>query len=402
MPKRQVRNAFYFYMIDFREQQKKIGIQYGNIREVSEAAGPSWREAPPNVRAKFEEMARQEKLKRNVPDQKFTSTGIPFSEIERQERELREAEEAEREYINNIVKLKSFNSEIIHEYFYVMDVNYYCKFNSDYLIGECTALRFNVKNGIKDQFHTMINPGPIPVGYAYDVKLGAQELGLDMPDAITYKTLPYIDTLAIIVDYLKHGLPTSSKTVPPIYTMPERVQPVLNFILQMCAKTGEDDGMFRVYKLDTLFYTLLNGIKNRGDEGFPRESLALAQLKKDPFRYTPGLGCRHHEDIDKAAECTTSRVKRWAYTIMDSCCPVVGVDMLPSKHVPGDFDLDVSVAGVTSTAGHRQGCGVHFLSREALGLHHHGQLLPRGRRGHAAVEACPRRLRPGRECCRSH
>lgn len=40
---------------------------------------------------------------------KYTSTGVPLSEIDRQEKELRDNEEAERQDIKNIVKLKSFN-----------------------------------------------------------------------------------------------------------------------------------------------------------------------------------------------------------------------------------------------------------------------------------------------------
>lgn len=36
---------------------------------------------------------------------------------------------------------------------------------------------------------------------------------------------------------------------------------------------------------------LANAASSSGDEGFPKESLALLQLKKDTFKYTPGLGC---------------------------------------------------------------------------------------------------------------
>ncbi|KAL0878700.1 hypothetical protein ABMA27_003755 [Loxostege sticticalis] len=335
MPKKQPRNSFYFYMVDFREQQKKKGINYETMAEVAEAAGPLWRDAPPNIRAKFEEMAKKEKQKRNIPEMKFTSTGVPLSEIERQEKELRDAEEAERQDIKNMVKLKCFNGAIMQEYFYVIDVNYYCKTGSDYLIGESTVLRFNIQDGIKDHYHQILNPGHIPVGYAYDVKLGSQEIGLDMPDETTKNPREVYETLAYIVDYLKQH--ETNAGMPPLYTMPDKVAPVQNFILQMCAKSGEDDSIFRIYKLDTLFYTLLNGIS---EEGFPRESLALAELKKDAFKYTPQLGCEHHEATDKSLECTTSRTKRWAFTILDRCCLEVGVEMLPGKHVPGDFDLD--------------------------------------------------------------
>jgi hypothetical protein len=68
--------------------------------------------------------------------------------------------------------------------------------------------------------------------------------------------------------------------------------------------TGEDERIFRVYKLNTLFFTLINSIKSQENEGFPKESLALTQLKKDLFEYTPGISCQvshntiHHDFVN--------------------------------------------------------------------------------------------------------
>lgn len=43
MPKKAPRNGFYFYMIDFKEEQRKKGKNYANMAEVAEAAGQLWR-----------------------------------------------------------------------------------------------------------------------------------------------------------------------------------------------------------------------------------------------------------------------------------------------------------------------------------------------------------------------
>ncbi|KAM3958767.1 germ-plasm component protein maelstrom [Aphomia sociella] len=338
MPKKPPRNSFYYFMLDFKEEQRQKGINYANMSEVALAAGPIWKDAPPSLRSKFEERAKREKEKRNIPLQKFTSNGIPLSEIEQQEKDLRDAEETERKDIRNFVKLKSFNGSIKFEDIYLMDVNYYCKAGSEFVIGEATLLRFNLQDGIKDTYHELINPPHIPIGYASDIKLGSQELGLDIPDD-TQNRSNFMQILANIIDYLKQQYP-DAKTLPPIFTMPDRVAAVQDFILQMCSRAAEDDCIFRIYKLDNLFFTLINAIKTRNDEGFPKESLALTQLKKDPFKYTPGIGCEHHEAVDKSVQCTTSRTKRWAYIILDSCCPVVGIDMEPGKHLPADYDMD--------------------------------------------------------------
>ncbi|XP_072943387.1 protein maelstrom homolog [Epargyreus clarus] len=337
MPKKAPKNAFYFFMVDFREEQRKKGINYGKMNEVADAAGPFWRDATPAIKAKYEQIAKQEKEKNNIPDKKYTSTGIPLSEIERQEKELREAVEAELKDIKNLVKLKSFNGEIINEDFYIMDVNYYCKVGSGYLIGESTILRFNLQDGIHEIYHEIVNPGYIPVGYASDVKYFSNELGLDMPDESGRSN--YMQILANTIDYLKKK-DRNSKILPPIFVMPDKILPVQDFIQQMCYRAGEDIALFRVYRLDSLFFTLINAIKTRPDEGFPKESLAIQQLKKDMFKYTPGVGCSHHEESDKAIECTASRVKRQAYTILDSCCPVVGIEPQPGKHLPADYHME--------------------------------------------------------------
>ncbi|KAI5638950.1 HMG-box domain-containing protein [Phthorimaea operculella] len=159
MPKKQPRNAFYFFMVDHKEQQRKKGINYANMAEVSEAAGPLWAEASPAVRAKFEAMAKAEKAKSNVPERKFTSFGVSLAEVEAQAREAREAAEAERRDIVNFVKQKSVDQSILDEDIFLMDVNSYCKANGSYLVGELTLLRFTLRHGVKDSYHEVINPG---------------------------------------------------------------------------------------------------------------------------------------------------------------------------------------------------------------------------------------------------
>ncbi|KAJ8720054.1 hypothetical protein PYW07_012097 [Mythimna separata] len=338
MPKKAPKNAFYYFMLDFKDEQSKKGINYASLAEVSKAADPEWRNAPPQVRGRYEARAKNEKERRNIPIAKYTSTGIPLSVIEQEQKALQEAIEYEIQDIINMVKTKKINKTIYEDDVYLIDVNYYCKTSTNYVIAESTVLRFNLTNGFRDFYHEMINPGFIPVGYASDVKLGCTDLGLDMPDDSTPKS-NYMQILANIIDYLKQKDP-SVKTLPPLYTMPDKVQPVQDFILQMCQKSGEDEFLFRVYRLDTLFFHLINNIKNRSNEGLPKESLALVQLKKDPFKYNPGLGCEHHEANEKSVECTTSRTKRWAFTILDSCCPVVGIPIIPGQHVPIEYDVE--------------------------------------------------------------
>ncbi|PZC82168.1 hypothetical protein B5X24_HaOG210976 [Helicoverpa armigera] len=338
MPKKAPKNAFFYFMLNYKDEQQKKGINYGSLADVSVAAGEVWKTVNPQERARWEAKAKQERTKQNMPVIKYTSTGVPLTHIEQQQKEIQEAIQNEIDDIRNMVKIKAFNQSIQDEDFYLIDVNYYCKAGNTYVIGESTVLRFNLRLGYQDFYHELINPGRIPVGYASDVKHGSTELGLDMPDE-TENQSNYIEILANIIDYLKQK-DKNLKVLPPLYTMPEKVLAVQDFILQMSKKAREDEHIFRIYKLDTLFFYLINSIKSNKNEGFPKESLALIQLKKDPFKYTPGLGCEHHEANEKSMECTSSRTQRWAYTIMDSCCPVVGIDIQPGQHVPKEYDVD--------------------------------------------------------------
>jgi hypothetical protein len=74
------------------------------------------------------------------------------------------------------------------------------------------------------------------LGYAYDVKQGCIEFGLNMPDPENKSN--YFQILANIVDYLKQKDP-SAEVMPPLFTMPDKVLAVKDFILQMCTKAGK-------------------------------------------------------------------------------------------------------------------------------------------------------------------
>ncbi|XP_045774102.1 protein maelstrom homolog [Maniola jurtina] len=338
MPKKTTKNSFYFFMVDFKEQQRKKGINYANMNEVGSAAGPVWEAAPPAVRAKFEAIAKKEKQKYNIPECKYTSQGVSLAQIDREAEELQRAIEDEQKDIKNMVTKKGLDCPALDLHIFVMDVNCYCKASRDYVVGETALMQFNIRNGIQEAYHTIINPGNIPIGYASDVKYGSVELGLDMPDESKERT-DYISVLANTIDYLKKNIDKNDR-IPALFTMPDKVAPLTNFLQQMCRRAGEDDTIFRVYQLDRLFYTMVNFVRLSEDAGFPKESLALNQLKKDPFKYNPGLACQHHEVNDKAVECCLSRVRRWAYTFLDTACPAAGIVALPGKHLPADFDIE--------------------------------------------------------------
>ncbi|KAF9823070.1 hypothetical protein SFRURICE_015550 [Spodoptera frugiperda] len=335
MPKK--KSAYWFFFQDFKEEQRLKGITYTEKQELDKDADKAWRSLPPSVRAKYEQTAKNEKEKNNAPVIKFASNGVPLTVIENRMKEHEMAQINEVQDITNIIKTKSFNQEILDEYFYIIDVNSYCKWDDKYLIGECTVLRFNLRNGIRDYYPVLINPGEIPMGYASDVRVACIELGLDMPDAESPSNT--MDILANIIDFLRQK-DLKAGSLPPLFTMSEKVLPTKSFLEQMCYTAHEDEMIFRVYRLEKLLFHLVNSLKSDKYDGLPHESLALEILKKDCFRYSEGLACRHHAARDKATECTDSRVFRWAYSIMDECCAPAGITPRSGTHVPKDMNIE--------------------------------------------------------------
>lgn len=325
-------------MQDYKEQQRQKGINFNNA-QAAEVAGPIWADMPPPARYKYEEQARKLKQATNVPEMKFTSQGVSIAEIQAQEAERRRAEETEIKEIRNIVKLAAFNNAVQKRNFFLMDLNSFCQVKGRYIVGEVTLLQFNLAEGIRNDYHEVVNPDCVPVGYGSDIKVACEEFGLEYPDSDKPPS-NYMHMLAIIIDFLRDQNPDDKAVLPPIFTIPERVEAVNDFIFQLCNIAGADDRLFRVYRIDRLFFELINAIKAHDDEGFPRESLALIQLRKDTFKYNPGLACDMHEAGDKAVECSMSRTKRWVFTILDHCCPVVNIELIPGRHIPLDYDMD--------------------------------------------------------------
>ncbi len=48
------------------------------------------------------------------------------------------------------------------------------------------------------------------------------------------------------------------------------------------------------------------------------------------------MGCRFHDELDCAHQCTRSAVTRWGYVMADLICPLVGITIVPGLHSPAD------------------------------------------------------------------
>ncbi|KAI5644825.1 piRNA pathway germ-plasm component domain-containing protein [Phthorimaea operculella] len=324
MPRKPPRNAFYFFMVHFKEEQRQNGITYANMAEVSQAAGPLWTQTGPEERARFEAMAKEEKARASAPENRLTNTGA----------------------IKKFVAEGTLNDSLLDEDIFVMDVNCYCKAHGTYQVGEVTLLRFTLRNGVRDKYHQLVNPG-IPYAYTSDVKYWSKQFALPMIDERDRRS-DYVQIFADIMDLMKttEGAPSRDE-LPPVYTMPDKVPQCSSFLMQLSRKATQNETVFRVYQLHTLYYQLVYQIspKYQKDEYFTKEAVALTQLQRDTtFKYCSGLACQMHDEADRALVCTSVRALSWTYTILETTCALLGVRAQPGRHQPDHYEPQEELA----------------------------------------------------------
>ena len=89
---------------------------------------------------------------------------------------------------------------------------------------------------------------------------------------------------------------------------------------------------FKVYHVHQLFYYLTQYLPK--DKQISNPGLAEEQISSDIYNYFSGLGCKYHDWYDIPRYCSLSWVKRWAYLMMDECCPPLCIEKKKYTHIP--------------------------------------------------------------------
>lgn len=357
--KKQPKNAFYFFMVDYKSKQENKGIRFpGGMKDVSEKAAPIWKTLGPQDRWKYEEEARREKErdKTNL-ENKFTTQGKSYAQLEREKNELMEQHSRMMHEIQSTVISLDPSTTMTNYLFHVIHVNYYCRQESGvYTPCEIALAEFNFSEGVRRTYHTLINPGQIPLGYKFEAdKLSAETHQIPVPpEEFGGET----DYYKILTNVKRFVMGMNGKDLYPYYTHPNSIDAVKS-VLSKLQEDFSDKIEFRIYPLTRLFFELRNAcVTIPGGQGFPAFSLAERELDRDVFNFTRGISCDFHEETDAIPYCSLSCVKRWSFLIMDHCCLDLGIELIPGQHCPRQADTSryqklvsrpVSVAGNTST-----------------------------------------------------
>jgi len=334
-------------MLQFRSQEEAKGARFpGGLKEVAEKAAPIWNRLTPNEKWIYEEEARKgkEEARFNL-ENKYTSQGKSYAEVEREKNEVIQRLNKMNCEIETTVRSLDYCSSLQTFQFYLIHVNYFCRQeNGMFTPCEIALAEFNFLEGNKRVYHTLINPGTIPLGYKYEAATHSQQTHrIPVPPEEFGGETEYVKILYDIKQFLL-GTPGSVLDVPPLYTLPNCEDAVKNILWRLGESESGDlnaPSMFRVYTLPKLFYELRNACvpDKPGAVGFPVFSLAECELEKDVFNFTKGISCVFHEGSDAMPHCSLSCVRRWGYIIMDHCCKDLGIQLVPGQHCPRQADI---------------------------------------------------------------
>ncbi|PNF15261.1 hypothetical protein B7P43_G01039 [Cryptotermes secundus] len=345
--KKQPKNAFYFFMVHFRNLEEAKGVKFHDgWKDVSEKAGPIWKNMHPDEKWIYEEEARKARGRdKNNLECKFTSQGKSFAQVEREKNEAYEQNIRMTQEIEGTVRSLDISTSLPTYPFHLIHVNYYCRQeNGMYTPCEVALSEFTLMDGVRKVYHTLINPGNIPLGYKYEAeRQSAETHQIPVPPEEFGGETDYVKILLTIKQFLT-GPGGSKYPMPPLYTQPNCEDVVKNVLyrLEDCIRTdySSESDTFRVYPLPKLFYELRNAcISDKpGAPGFPVYSLAERELERDVFSFTQGISCKFHDGTDAVQHCSLSYVRRWGFIILDHCCKDLGIELIPGEHCPRHAD----------------------------------------------------------------
>ncbi|XP_058128260.1 protein maelstrom homolog [Anopheles ziemanni] len=330
MPKK---NAFFYFIIDYKHREESKGRRFRGLQDVSRIAGPIWKDMDEQQRAPYVAKAKQGNEQDRKNHERLSCHGVPLSTLVAEERAVKSKTALIRSRVEKMIRNAAENNKLEHLEFYFVSCGYFCPLSDGrYVPAEIGAIRYSLEGGVMAKFHTLINPGPLPLGKSLEAKEHSNnfhQLPIP-PDALGETNFEHIANK--LLTFLQH----SEKKMPLLFTdrngIPH-VESILTDILN--AKTTGLEivvcplaEMFFVLKKTVLHYSLSL------PEGFPSESVPQMLIDRDLYAYTENISCAFHEEKGNGVDCAQSRCVRWAYAISDSCCLDMHIDMLPGVHMP--------------------------------------------------------------------
>uniref|UniRef100_U5EVE7 Putative hmg box-containing protein n=1 Tax=Corethrella appendiculata TaxID=1370023 RepID=U5EVE7_9DIPT len=344
MPKKPPKGPFFFFMLEFRDNQRAAGKNIsGNMVQLQQLASPHWNKLSKEERKPYEERAKQHKKEaKDEPYEKYSSQGVPLSLIEKQQQEhIEKIRSIENKICSSLQRSYATDSLDKLDMFFIAANYFCCTIDKQYVPAELGLVKFNLAKGIVDQLHILVSHRQLPLGMAYDAQCHADETHQlpTPPNALGEQDFEVI--LVKIVEFIQG----SNKDVPILFTHRDDI-PIVENILQQFCDESQHENPFKVYNITYLLFKLKENTMKLGLElqnNFATIHVAHTVIEKDSYEYTKGISCKIHEENAAVKYCALSRCKRWAFIFSDNCAPDLSIDLQPGKHVPSDCDTTMKL-----------------------------------------------------------
>lgn len=355
MPKNKGRNAFFFFMIDWRKRAEEEGRKFPNgLKDVQ--ADPDcneeWQSLTKQEKGPYEAMAKQDKIAAQIKNKdKKTSYGESISMIEQKKKEELQAIKNMKENIKFTIDTAINLNILPQSKFCFMHVNYFFSMivnnNLEYFPAEYALGIFSLEKGIEDVHHIIVS-AEIPLGYKREAletsqtshNIPVEYQGGETDFSVMYmKLISFLEPRKVVNKY------------PPLYTTNGCIKIVQSVLTKLCDAAKQDRDQFKIYELETLFTYLANeAYKKRTDREIEYINAYAGHLLKNySYIFERGFECSFHKFVDGGCEwCSKSRLQQWAWTLCDEFCEPLGVSMCPGIHFPDKSDVSVLTHSVNN------------------------------------------------------
>ncbi|XP_012542235.1 protein maelstrom 2 [Monomorium pharaonis] len=341
MPKNKGRNAFFFFMVDWRKRAEAEGHKFPNgLKDVQQDpnCNEEWRSLTKQEKGPYEARAKQDKISSQISSkEKKTSYGESLRLLELKEKEaemfIKNMQENIKLMIDSAVNL-NFLPQLkfcfVHvNHFFTKIVNN----TAEYFPAEYAFGIFSLENGIEDVYHVIVS-AEIPLGYRREALEQSQEshnIPVEYPGgetdfAVMYEKLEkFLESRKLVDQY------------PYLYTTRHFKNKVQSLIAKLCDAAEQDKNQFIIYEMESLFEHLANECYKKRPDRLLKHIPIYAEnvFTQLTYIFEKGFECHLHKYIDGGTEtCSKSVLHQWAWILCEEFCKPLEIDMKPGIHCP--------------------------------------------------------------------
>ncbi|XP_074662000.1 protein maelstrom homolog [Tubulanus polymorphus] len=330
MPKKQVRNSFYYYMVEQKPKLERQGHKFPNgLRDVAGVCRDSWKALPEHEKEKYEQKAREEKAKlRGSEGDKYRmdNVGNILADRVNPDDELSKRQMRER----NLVKSKwPPGKALVNESFFFIDVLLLCKTEEgDYLPCEIGLVQYSMKKGIMKKFQKFIDTGGIPLGYRFTCKQNSEETHKIPIENFDKATDDYMGVWLEMMNFVNPN--GEREEYPPLYCLTNKLEDVENGMdwLYRHTRMGTYNHLQKIYCLETLMIDIYAHVGRNISERSVYDTLTSSA-----YDYERGVVCQWHEE-NESKYCAFGHCQIYAYGFSDSLADKYDFKVSGKTHLP--------------------------------------------------------------------